>query len=41
MFIIDFGATMPEAEAALYELPFEYVRKHVYPERKPTNRELG
>lgn len=41
MFIIDFGATMPEAEAALYELPFEYVRKHVYPERKPTNRDLA
>lgn len=29
MWIIDFGATMPEAEAALYEAPFEYVRKHV------------
>jgi len=41
MFIIDFGVNMPEADAALYELPFEYVRKHVIPERKPTNRDLG
>ncbi len=41
MFVIDFGATMPEADAALYEKPFEYVRKYVYPERKPTNRDLG
>ena len=33
MWIIDFGVTMPEAEAALYEAPFEYVREHVRPER--------
>ena len=26
MWIIDFGVDMPEAEAALYEAPFEYVR---------------
>ena len=29
MWIIDFGADMPEEDAALYELPFEYVRRHV------------
>ena len=39
MFIIDFGATMPEAEAALYELPFEYLRHNVYPKRSENNRE--
>ena len=33
MWIIDFGLDMPEAEACLYEQPFEYVRKHVKPER--------
>ncbi len=31
--IIDFGATMREADAALYEAPFEYVVQHVKPER--------
>ncbi|NOU21291.1 MAG: class I SAM-dependent DNA methyltransferase, partial [Methyloglobulus sp.] len=29
--IIDFGATMTEVDASLYELPFEYVVKHVKP----------
>ena len=31
--IIDFGATMTEAECALYEAPFAYVAKHVRPVR--------
>lgn len=31
MWIIDFGVAMPEAEAALYEAPFEYLREHVKP----------
>jgi hypothetical protein len=31
--IIDFGQAMPEAEAALYEAPFEYVRQVVKPVR--------
>jgi hypothetical protein len=31
MWIIDFGATMSEAEAALYEAPYEYARKTVLP----------
>jgi type II restriction/modification system DNA methylase subunit YeeA len=39
MFVIDFGATMPEADAALYEKPFEYVRQHVYPKRRENNRQ--
>ncbi len=34
IFIIDFGAGMSEPDAALYELPFEYVKKHVKPERE-------
>ncbi|MGA2252236.1 class I SAM-dependent DNA methyltransferase, partial [Terracidiphilus sp.] len=41
MYIIDFGVDMSEEAAALYEMPFEYVRAHVYPERKSENRDLG
>jgi type II restriction/modification system DNA methylase subunit YeeA len=41
MYIVDFGVDMPEEQAALYEVPFEYVREHVYPERKSDNRDLG
>ncbi len=33
MWIIDFGVDMPEEAAAKYEMPFEYLRKHVKPER--------
>ena len=33
MWIIDFGVDMPEAEAALYEAPFEHIRLEVRPER--------
>ncbi len=40
MFIIDFGTDMSEADAALYEMPFEYLRKNVYPERQQNNREV-
>ena len=32
--IIDFGAEMSEAEAALYEAPFAYVSEHVKPVRR-------
>jgi type II restriction/modification system DNA methylase subunit YeeA len=39
MFIIDFGTDMSESDAALYEMPFEYLREHVYPERQENNRE--
>ena len=35
--IIDFGATMTEADSALYEAPFAYVAEHVKPVRA-TNR---
>jgi type II restriction/modification system DNA methylase subunit YeeA len=38
-FIIDFGTHCTEAEAALFEMPFEYLRKHVYPDRQMNNRE--
>ena len=37
--IIDFGATMSESEAALYEAPFRHVVEHVKPEREQNNRE--
>ena len=39
MWIIDFGVDTPMAEAALYEAPFEYVKRHVYPERLKSQRE--
>jgi hypothetical protein len=38
MWIIDFGVAMPLPEAALYEAPFEYVRKHVKPFRDQVRR---
>lgn len=31
--IVDFGTTMSEGDASLYELPFQYVVEHVKPER--------
>jgi type II restriction/modification system DNA methylase subunit YeeA len=34
---IDFGL-MPEEDASLYEMPFEYVRQHVYPVRSQNRR---
>lgn len=34
MWIVDFGADRPMGEAALYEAPFEYVKKHVLPQRE-------
>ena len=36
--IIDFGVSMTEEDAALYGGPFEYVRKHVWPKRKKNPR---
>lgn len=36
--IVDFGVDLPKAEAALYEWPFEYVRKHVKPLRDVNRR---
>jgi hypothetical protein len=36
--IIDFGTILSEADTALYEVPFEYVVKHVKPERETNNR---
>jgi type II restriction/modification system DNA methylase subunit YeeA len=38
MWIIDFGVNTTMAEAALYELPFEYVKAHVKPMRDPNRR---
>ncbi|MCL4369881.1 MAG: class I SAM-dependent DNA methyltransferase [Chloroflexi bacterium] len=40
MWIIDFGLDMPEHEAALYECPFEYVRKNVKPDRDKVRNPL-
>lgn len=39
MWIIDFGWTMGEAEAALYEAPFAHLVRHVKPERAKNKRE--
>ncbi len=38
IWIIDFGVNMPEYEAALYEMPFEYVKTHVKPVRESNKR---
>ena len=38
-YVIDFGVDMSEADAALYELPFEYIRTHVKPLRDVNRRE--
>lgn len=37
--IVDFGTTMTEGDAALYTLPFEYVREHVHPMRSSVRRD--
>jgi type II restriction/modification system DNA methylase subunit YeeA len=39
MWVIDFGSSMPIEEAAKFEAPFEYVKKHVYPVREHLRRE--
>jgi type II restriction/modification system DNA methylase subunit YeeA len=39
LWTIDFGIDMPENKAAMYELPFEYVRHHVLPKRQDTQRQ--
>lgn len=38
-YIIDFGTDISQHDAALYELPFQYLRKHVFEERQRNNRE--
>ena len=37
--IVDFGWSMGQEEAALYEAPFQYAKEHVYPMRKCNRRE--
>ncbi|MEI8570809.1 class I SAM-dependent DNA methyltransferase [Methylomonas sp. LW13] len=37
--IIDFGYELLEADAALFETPFEYAKTNIYPERQRNNRE--
>ena len=39
MWVVDFSA-MPEADASLYEVPFEHIRQHVKPTRD-TNRDTS
>ena len=39
LWIVDFGCSMLEPEAALYELPFEHVRQRVLPERATLRRD--
>jgi hypothetical protein len=41
MFIIDFGTDMTEKAAALYIMPFEYIKHHVKPMRSKPNRDLA
>ena len=40
MYIVDFGTSMSEQQAALYEMPFEYIKTVVWPERKQNKRKL-
>ena len=40
MWIIDFGTAMSLEDAALYEVPFEYVKEHVKPMREGNNRKV-
>ena len=37
--IVDFGWTMDDEQAALYEAPFQHVQQHVYPARLRNRRE--
>ena len=37
--IVDFGWTMAEEDAALYEAPFQHVQEHVYSKRQGNRRE--
>ena len=37
--IVDFGWTMTEEDAALYEAPFQHAKEHVYPKRQGNRRE--
>ena len=37
--IVDFGTDMNESEASLFEVPFEYILRHVKPEREKNNRQ--
>ena len=37
--IVDFGWSMVQEEAALYEAPFQYTKEHVYPTRQCNRRE--
>jgi len=37
--VIDFGTTTEEANASLYEIPFEYVKKYVKPKRDGLRRQ--
>ncbi len=38
MYIIDFGVDMAMEQASLYEMPFEYIKKHVMPGRADLRR---
>jgi hypothetical protein len=40
VWIVDFGTKTNESDAALYEAPFDHVRRTVKPERDKNNREL-
>jgi type II restriction/modification system DNA methylase subunit YeeA len=39
LWTIDFGVDLPENKAAMYELPFEYIRHHVLPKRESSQRQ--
>ncbi len=41
MWIVDFGVSLPEAEATLYEAPYEYIKRHVKPGTTPWKCGIG
>ncbi|WP_306417975.1 class I SAM-dependent DNA methyltransferase [Roseinatronobacter sp. S2] len=41
IWIIDFGSDRSEAECSLYELPFQYAKEHIFPNRMQNNEKLA
>ncbi len=40
-FVVDFGVDMPLEQAQKYKIPFEYVKRNVYPMRQEANQEIA
>ncbi len=40
-YVVDFGVDMSESEAKKYELPYQYVKTHVYPTRQQVHQKMN